>query len=49
MVNAGISGGAVYDGLIGLTAATAECRLLTRDGRASKTYERLGVDYHLVP
>lgn len=48
LVDAGISGGAVYDGLIGLTAAAAECRLLTRDRQASKTYERLGVDYDLV-
>jgi toxin FitB len=49
LVEAGISGGAVYDGLIALTAAAAECRLLTRDRRASKTYEQLRVDYELVP
>ncbi|MGF1665269.1 MAG: PIN domain-containing protein [Acidimicrobiia bacterium] len=48
LVGAGVSGGAVYDGLIGLTAAAGGCRLLTRDRRAARTYEALGVDYELL-
>lgn len=39
----GISGGAIYDALIGLTARDADAPLLTRDLRAVRTYELLGV------
>lgn len=48
LVEAGVHGGAVYDGIIGLTAAAGGCRLLTRDARAARTYEALGVDYELL-
>jgi predicted nucleic acid-binding protein len=48
LVEAGVSGGAVYDGIIGLTAAAGGCRLLTRDRRAARTYEALSVDYELL-
>ena len=45
---AGIDGGAVYDALVGLTAAESGCRLLTRDERAAGAYARLGLDFELV-
>ncbi len=44
----GIAGGAVYDALVGEAARTNGARLLTRDLRAQRTYDLLGVDYELV-
>jgi predicted nucleic acid-binding protein len=44
----GISGGAVYDGLIGVTAREHDATLLTLDRRALTTYDRLGVRTHLI-
>lgn len=44
----GIAGGAVYDALVGLTAAGAKARLLTRDERAARTYRRLGIEFELM-
>ena len=44
----GIAGGAVYDALVALTARDAGARLLTRDLRAIRTYELLGVAYTVV-
>jgi predicted nucleic acid-binding protein len=44
----GISGGAVYDALVGVTAAHHGLTLVTRDRRARSTYEALGVRYALV-
>ncbi|MGO9487785.1 MAG: PIN domain-containing protein [Solirubrobacteraceae bacterium] len=44
----GIAGGAVYDGLIALTAAQHDAELLTLDRRASRTYRRLGVRFLLL-
>ena len=44
----GITGGAVYDGLVGEAARAHGCRLLTRDARARRTYDLLGVDWVLV-
>jgi toxin FitB len=38
----GISGGAVYDALVGLAAAEYDCDLATRDARAKPTYEAVG-------
>jgi hypothetical protein len=38
----GISGGAVYDALVALTAVEHEAELATRDLRAKPTYEALG-------
>lgn len=43
----GIRGGAVYDALVGESARVHGRRLLTRDHRARRTYDLLGVD-HLV-
>lgn len=48
MVEAGIDGGAVYDGYIGLIATEYGETLLTRDTRAVRSYLRLGVNYELV-
>jgi len=45
---AGISGGAAYDALVGLTAAEHGLELATRDRRAEATYQRLGIRYTLV-
>lgn len=45
---AGIAGGAVYDALVGLTAAEAGGELLSRDSRAARTYHRLGVSFRLT-
>lgn len=44
----GISGGAVYDALIGLTAGAAGAEVLTLDRRALATYERCGVPARLL-
>ena len=44
----GISGGAVYDALVGHAALSNGRRLLTRDLRARRTYDLLGVDYSLM-
>lgn len=44
----GVRGGAVYDALVGEAARASRCRLLTRDLRARRTYDLLGVDYELV-
>jgi hypothetical protein len=44
----GIVGGAVYDALVGEAARVGRYRLLTRDLRARRTYDLLGVDYELV-
>lgn len=44
----GIVGGAVYDALVGEAARVNDCRLFTRDLRARRTYDLLGVDYELI-
>jgi len=44
----GIEGGAVYDALVGLTAAEAGETLVTRDVRAVRTYRRFGIDVALL-
>jgi hypothetical protein len=48
MARAGLRGGSVYDGLVGLTAKAAGAVLLSLDTRAAGTYERLGIPYRLV-
>ncbi len=40
--NAGIAGGAVYDGLIAITARTFDATLVTLDDRALPTYRKCG-------
>lgn len=44
----GVTGGSVYDALVGWAALTNGCTLFTRDHRARRTYDLLGVDYLLV-
>lgn len=45
---AGVLGGAVYDGLIGLAARQHGAELVSLDIRAARTYGRLGVRFRLV-
>jgi predicted nucleic acid-binding protein len=45
----GVRGGAVYDGLIALAARDAGAELVSLDRRAAKTYERVGVQYRIIP
>ncbi|MGH3616316.1 MAG: PIN domain-containing protein [Pseudonocardia sp.] len=45
----GISGGAVYDLMVGLAAAHASSTLLSLDRRAARTYEAADVDHTLLP
>jgi len=44
-----ISGGAVYDALVGAAAAEHGLRLVSRDARAAGTYRAMGVDLELLP
>lgn len=44
-----IVGGAIYDAVIAATAREHDAMLLSRDRRAASTYERLGVDYEVLP
>lgn len=45
VARAGLAGGAVYDALVAATARHARTTLLTRDRRAARTYEAIGVRY----
>jgi predicted nucleic acid-binding protein len=44
----GLTGGAIYDALVGATARSAGARLLSRDRRAAPVYRALGVDHELL-
>lgn len=44
----GISGGAVYDALVALTALGAGATLISCDVRAAAVYEKIGVDFQLI-
>lgn len=48
LADVGISGGAVYDALVGAAASEAEIPLLSLDRRAADTYRMLGVDCRLI-
>jgi len=48
LVDWAITGRATYDGLVALTAARHGARLLSRDRRAARVYEALGVDFELI-
>jgi len=48
LVQRGVSGGAVYDGLIALTAAEFGAELVTLDQRAERTYRQCGVNYRML-
>jgi predicted nucleic acid-binding protein len=43
-----VSGGAVYDALIGATAAQAGAVLLSLDARAARAYEAVGAEVRLL-
>ena len=43
-----LTGGAIYDALIGATARRAGAKLLSRDRRAAPVYRALGVDHELL-
>jgi predicted nucleic acid-binding protein len=44
----GVAGGAVYDALVGATAAEHAITLATRDRRAAETYRALEIDFELI-
>ena len=44
----GVSGGAVYDGLIAMSARAHGAKLLSLDQRASETYRRCDVEFRLL-
>lgn len=44
----GITGGAIYDAVVGQAAAAHGRTLLTRDRRAQRTYDLLGIRYELL-
>lgn len=48
LVDVGISGGASYDAVIAMIAHSHGCELVTLDGRASSTYERIGVAFRYL-
>ena len=48
LAEAGVGGGASYDGLVALEARAHDQILLTRDSRAQDTYRRLGVTFRPV-
>jgi predicted nucleic acid-binding protein len=48
LVELGMSSGAAYDALVGLTAHSAGATLVSADHRAALTYERLGIDFRLL-
>jgi toxin FitB len=48
LADGGISGGAIYDGLIAAAAKQSGLRLLSLDRRAVRTYATLGVDYEIL-
>ncbi|MDN5857516.1 MAG: hypothetical protein L0H84_02740, partial [Pseudonocardia sp.] len=48
LAEAGIVGGAVYDGLVALAAVEHDVLLATRDARARSTYEALGARVAVV-
>lgn len=45
---AGLAGGALYDGLVGATARKYKLPLVTCDRRSEQTYRVLGVNYELL-
>jgi predicted nucleic acid-binding protein len=49
LVRLGISGGAVYDALVGAAARQHRLRLVSNDLRARPVYEALGVAIEIIP
>jgi hypothetical protein len=48
LADAGVHGGASYDGLVALEARAHDATLLTLDERAQRTYRRLGVAFRAL-
>jgi predicted nucleic acid-binding protein len=48
LVEGGVVGGSIYDGLIAATAEQSGLRLLSLDRRAARTYAMLGTDYEIL-
>jgi toxin FitB len=48
LADAGVSGGASYDGLVALEAKAHARTLLTLDERAQATYRRLGAEFTVI-
>jgi hypothetical protein len=48
LADAGVRGGATYDGLVAITAKVNGATLVTLDAKASQTYRKLGVDFELL-
>ena len=48
LADAGLAGGALYDGLVGAAARKHDLPLITCDRRAEPTYRALGVGYELL-
>jgi hypothetical protein len=48
LAQAGVVGGASYDGLVALEAAAHDRPLLTLDRRAVETYQRLGAGHRII-
>lgn len=48
MARVNVSGGALYDALVAASALEHGATLLTRDVRAARTYEAVGVDFRIV-
>ena len=48
LAQAGLAGGALYDGLVGAAARQHKLPLVTCDRRAEPTYRALGVNYELL-
>lgn len=46
--DAGLAGGGLYDGLVGVAARKHQLPLITCDRRAEPTYRVLGVNYELL-
>ena len=49
LVRLGISGGAVYDALVGAAARQHRLKLVSSDARARPVYEALGVAIEIIP
>jgi len=48
LTGSGVSGGSIYDALVGMAAAEHGVTLLTLDRRARPTYESVGAPYRLL-
>ena len=47
-IEAGVTGGAIYDALVAFTSLHAGTTLLSRDRRAARIYDLIGVTFEIV-